>query len=129
MKQCSMCKEFKEESQFSKNTNHIGGLCRLCKPCNKTYQIIRRYDISEKEWNELYVVQEGKCAICKTNEICLSSKLGVDHNKITKKVRGLLCVACNTSLGKLKADIGIGLLKQAIYYLENPPFNKIRPPL
>lgn len=39
--------------------------------------------------------QDGKCLICKKEK----NKLCVDHNHDTGKIRGLLCVKCNSNLG------------------------------
>ncbi len=65
----------------------------------------------EKAWEE----QKGLCAICAT-----PLKLGVgghatDHCHATKKFRGLLCMLCNTGLGKFKDSPE--LLAKAIDYL------------
>lgn len=49
----------------------------------------------------MLAAQGGSCAIC--NQTCQTGKrLAVDHCHATKKIRGLLCQGCNTSLGKLK---------------------------
>jgi hypothetical protein len=63
------------------------------------------------EYNKLIEKQNGKCAIC--GKI---TKLGVDHNHITGKIRGLLCPTCNSALG-LFYDNKLILLN-AIKYLE-----------
>ena len=55
--------------------------------------------------------QNGKCAIC-SKELW---KPHVNHCHQTKKVRGLLCLECNTGLGKFKDDGA--LLQKAIGYL------------
>lgn len=66
-----------------------------------------RYGISQEDYDRMVSDQEGKCAIC-----CEEAKLHVDHDHATKKVRGLLCVKCNTAIGKLD-----GHLEAAIKYL------------
>lgn len=43
--------------------------------------------------------QGGRCAVCGEEK-----KLHVDHCHDTGKVRGMLCFACNTGIGKLKDD-------------------------
>ena len=50
-------------------------------------------------------VQEGKCKICKTHQDNLTVPLNVDHNHITKKVRGLLCGNCNRAFGLVNENI------------------------
>lgn len=55
------------------------------------------YGISLIEWDEMMLNQGGRCAVCDTE-----TKLCVDHDHKTGKVRGLLCNKCNTALGLLK---------------------------
>jgi hypothetical protein len=64
--------------------------------------------------SELVKQQKGKCAICKTKmkEPC------VDHCHTTGKIRGALCVNCNTGLGHFCDSVE--LLKSAISYLKGP---------
>ena len=56
--------------------------------------------------------QDNRCAICGAMP---KKPLFVDHCHVTGKVRGLLCVSCNTALGLLKDSITA--LEQAIKYL------------
>jgi len=41
--------------------------------------------------------------------------LHIDHNHVTGKVRGLLCVSCNTTLGRLENN---DFMSKAKAYLE-----------
>lgn len=59
--------------------------------------------------------QGGVCAIC-SKEDAAGKRLAVDHCHETGKVRGLLCLKCNTVLGKMNDEVN--LLKKAIAYLE-----------
>jgi ERCC4-type nuclease len=61
--------------------------------------LIKKYGITQEQYNELYNKQEGKCAICKKHQSELKQALGVDHNHKTGKIRGLLCSKCNRGLG------------------------------
>jgi hypothetical protein len=58
-----------------------------------------KYGMTENDYNRMFQIQGGKCAICEAHQTDLKSKLCVDHNHTTGKVRGLLCAGCNTSLG------------------------------
>lgn len=69
------------------------------------------YGLTLEEHDALLKKQEGVCAICK-----ISPAVCVDHCHKTGKVRGLLCHACNRSIGMLKDDINV--LKSAINYLK-----------
>lgn len=60
--------------------------------------------------------QGHRCAICNTEQAKLSRRLGVDHDHVTKKVRGLLCHFCNALLGHGRDNIE--LLETAIRYLK-----------
>jgi hypothetical protein len=70
----------------------------------------------------MYEEQEGLCALCGKAEIATTregnlKRLGVDHNHITGRVRGLLCTNCNMALGNFLFDIeGTKLLYKAIEY-------------
>jgi DNA-directed RNA polymerase subunit RPC12/RpoP len=78
-----------------------------------------RYGLNPQQYELMIQEQNGLCAICgKPNTV--GGKLFIDHNHITKKVRGLLCHHCNSALGYLFADnFGIELLCSAISYLRN----------
>ena len=66
----------------------------------------RKYGITLGQYEELKLMQDNKCAICKTpsNE-CSKGILFVDHNHNTGKVRGLLCNKCNAAIGLLNENI------------------------
>ncbi len=61
----------------------------------------------------VFAAQNGVCAICSRPPG--KRRLAVDHWHTTKAVRGLLCVQCNTAIGKLNDDPE--LLRRAIAYL------------
>ncbi len=61
------------------------------------------YNITISDYDEMFKLQEGKCAICGTDKSVKSGKsqhFSVDHCHTTGKVRGLLCLACNHLLGR-----------------------------
>lgn len=75
----------------------------------------RRYGITEEEYNALLEKQNRVCAIC--HKACTSkSRLTVDHDHNTGKVRRLLCHKCNVAIGM--AGDKIEILQSAIHYLE-----------
>lgn len=78
------------------------------------WHLKKRYGISQEEYNSLLAKQHGSCAICGKAPNA-RYRLAVDHDHETRKIRGLLCQACNTALGKFNDDIS--LLKIAIEYL------------
>jgi hypothetical protein len=60
------------------------------------------YGLSETQYAEWVLKQNGKCAICGQAPSGRNRKewnLDVDHDHITGAVRGLLCSPCNRALG------------------------------
>lgn len=71
---------------------------------NRQYQ--KLYGIAISDYDKMLAAQNGRCAICGTTNAGKETKTGkrffaVDHCHETGKIRGLLCVACNTRLGYL----------------------------
>lgn len=84
----------------------------LPKSYSREAQLKHKYGITLTEYFDLVEKQRGLCGIC-----CKASNhLSVDHDHITKTVRGLLCQPCNMGLGLFK-DNAISL-KAAISYLQ-----------
>jgi hypothetical protein len=65
-------------------------------------RIERLYGLSEAQYRRLLQAQKGACAICKRPP--RRRALCVDHCRVTKQVRGLLCNNCNTGLGLFGDD-------------------------
>lgn len=80
-----------------------------------------KYGLSKPEYDALLDKQSHCCAICQISVSQLKSRLEIDHNHQTGKVRGLLCGNCNKGIGMLqdKAEI----LQRAIYYLKGAQLN------
>ena len=82
--------------------------------------LVRTFGITLTEYAQIFARQGGKCAICSSesggNYGGKDKALAVDHCHATKTVRGLLCEACNTGLGKFKDDPE--RLRAAADYLE-----------
>jgi len=99
-------KEIKEryEKWYKKNPYYYAE--KICK---------NRYGITFAEKNCMIENQKGKCLIC-GNKFKNSRDKQLDHCHRTNKVRGVLCVRCNTGLGFF--DDNIETLQKAIKYLE-----------
>lgn len=69
------------------------------------------------EYNKLFEQQQGRCAICGRRHTEFPRQLDVDHNHISKQVRGLLCWSCNIGLGYFKSDVTHLLLMKAAEYI------------
>lgn len=72
-------------------------------------------NITIEEYNILFSKQDGKCAICFTDQRSLKRSLSVDHCHTTGRIRGLLCSVCNRSIGNFHDNVGT--LQSAINYL------------
>lgn len=71
-----------------------------------------KHNLTEAQLEAMAERQNHKCAICK-NE----TKLCVDHDHTSGKVRGLLCSRCNSGLGFFRDSIDF--LKSAVEYLDS----------
>lgn len=130
MKYCKKCDTYKSLDNFYNSKQTKDGKRSYCKPCgnneskqwhkaNPDYSanewLRRTYDINLEQYNQMFVDQNGLCAICGKPESISDSRLSVDHNKHTGQIRGLLCRTCNVGIGMLDHDIDI--LFGAIKYL------------
>ena len=81
------------------------------------YDLMRNFGITLEQYNELLEHQNDKCGICGIDiqEVLEERTFAVDHSHTTGEVRGLLCMLCNTGLGKFKDDPD--LLVKAIVWL------------
>ena len=66
---------------------------------NRKSDLKRFYKLSIEEYSRMVASQNGKCAIC--HEVP-KVQLSVDHSHKSGKNRGLLCQACNVSLGNMR---------------------------
>jgi hypothetical protein len=135
---CSKCKKDKPIDGFSTDKGKLKSQCKICvSEYNKSYKAkniervrykwrlasrkyhnydnrrnktLRKYGLTEIDYNRMYDEQEGKCAICES-----SLTLVVDHCHETLKVRNLLCNRCNRGIGTFKDNVE--LIKKALEYL------------
>ena len=84
----------------------------------RNQKLIKKFGIGVDEYNLLLESQNYKCAICGSKETGShhTKYFSVDHDHKTGKVRGFLCLHCNTGIGSL-LDNPI-LLSKAIDYLQ-----------
>ena len=82
----------------------------------KDAELKRLYGIGIEDYLELIDKQNNVCKICK-KECKTKSRLSVDHDHKTKKIRGLLCNRCNRAIGMFEDDPK--LLREAARYFED----------
>ena len=110
-KQCSKCKETKNVSEFCKDSTRKDCLYPQCKKCRYSSNYYQKYhgihqrrrrlkffNITIEEYDEMFDNQNGVCLMCGKPERS-NRHLAIDHDHKTGKIRGLLCMACNTHLG------------------------------
>jgi hypothetical protein len=94
----------------SENKEHILDYQRKFMAENRDTQLVlmsnrnrkRLYGLTKEQYNEMFIKQDGKCAICGKHQSELRIRLCVDHNHSNGKIRELLCSRCNLALGFLE---------------------------
>lgn len=138
-KRCTKCNTKKLLSEFTRQKTVKDGRSARCKACacisntlyyarNKEQILIRhrakKYGFSVKQLQTMLARQNNNCAICGLPEAQrlngVLPALCVDHDRETGKVRGLLCVRCNSMIGQANYDPY--RLKMAIRYLKKASF-------
>lgn len=127
LKTCPRCPIPKPASAFYVSDWRAGGRTSYCKECFaavyqsnkdriKFQRILVTFGITETEYNEMLIRQDGKCAICLQPETSSRFKfLAVDHCHNTGQIRGLLCSRCNIGLGQFRDNAAI--IQRASSYL------------
>ena len=82
---------------------------------NRKRRLRNKYEITIEAHRLIYILQNGKCAICK--QPTAYDKMSTDHDHQTGKVRGLLCHQCNIGLGNFKDNLKS--LRNAVRYLKS----------
>ena len=124
---CSRCGEFKLATEYAiegdKRAFKGVAMRSICKHCEAFKEwkglLVKRYGITFEQYELMLAEQEGKCAVCNSEDVNNSrshGRLFIDHCHTSGKVRGLLCSRCNHGLGLFQDDID--RLRSAIEYLE-----------
>ena len=105
---CKQCHKGKPEEDFlGPNPKKQYKCCLGCRARAAAYRasgaarsahLMRQYGITEQEYTALLRKQKGRCALC-GDKPPRHRQLDVDHNHLTGKVRGLLCIPCNLAVG------------------------------
>ena len=80
-------------------------------------QIAMRYGMGKSEFFAMLASQQGLCRICTRAEVISGRRLSVDHDHVSRRVRGLLCSNCNLGIGYFFDNPT--LLRRAADYLEH----------
>ena len=116
LRRCSACIEYKDPSNFGKNSNQTDGLNRRCNRCRKDDVLRHMYGMTLIQYEEMLASQGGGCAGCGKTEAENGKALAVDHDHrccprvgpntrtCGKCTRAILCESCNMAIGKLNHD-------------------------
>ena len=83
-------------------SKHLKELKEASLTRTRNRQLQKKYGLSLDNYNELFIQQGGKCAICGKLQSEFNYPFHVDHDHLTGQVRGLLCAGCNTGLGQFE---------------------------
>lgn len=147
MKQCTGCRVVKSLREYYADNRTRDGKCTRCKIChearystwkrankqkvlgyNQTWYAssgvrFLRHGITQEQYDRILTKQKGLCAICELPEPTIirgkQRPLQIDHDHETGRVRGLLCSACNTGIGKFSDSAD--RLDAAARYLRQRP--------
>lgn len=111
---CGGCQTFRDLVDFGKGASQ----CRDCVGAKShAARIEKTYGIDTDDYDRLFVIQGGRCAICRQRPG--KKRLAVDHDHKSGAVRGLLCSRCNHELLGAGFDSAIKLLA-GWHYLDTP---------
>ena len=114
---CKLCqaeyfKKYKEQNQEKLRSKWREASKKYYTPTNARKKRLAKYGITPIEYDAMYDLQGGRCAICTRN-----ITLVVDHCHDSMKVRGLLCNGCNLAIGYFEDDVK--RINSAIKYLNS----------
>ena len=136
MKRCPRCQV--DTDDWHKDRTRQDGLGFYCAPCARELRRtsykrkppgreknrrdrLALYGLTPAEYDAFLAAQDGRCAICRLAEMTRTKwgdtlkSLAVDHDRLTGRVRGLLCHKCNLAIGFLDHDVE--RLSEAMAYL------------
>jgi hypothetical protein len=113
---CKRCNKISWDKWVENNKEHYQEVKKKGqKLLHQEHKKYERQGITKDQYNIVFDIQKGKCAICKKPSKDGSS-LAMDHNHKTNEFRGLLCKKCNRALGLFGDNIDV--LTNAVIYLK-----------
>lgn len=118
---CNICHKLISTAEFAKNQNAKNNRSVRRPSCQKCRKDLEGVNVSREEkikWSKSKPVNEPfECPICSKRTIAgITSKVVLEHDHHSGKVRGWVCDSCNTGIGRFKDDKK--LLKKAIQFIE-----------
>lgn len=115
MRTCKICKEEKPDTEYYKMGKF--GLDTRCKPCHNQERKTRG-NIRKKAIQDGLIYEGVPCSICGTSTTMVNNTKTTavaDHCHDRMTLRGILCMSCNSALGKFGDNVET--LKRALDYL------------
>lgn len=130
IRSCKKCNTSKDITEFRKAKGCDFGYTHVCKTCSNLRSLSRyksvgqrkrkletnrdrhlriKYGITDVDYVNMFNEQKGVCPVCTEVLELRDSSTHIDHNHTTGKVRGLLHISCNLSLGLIKENFDTAL--------------------
>jgi hypothetical protein len=139
---CPRCKTIKLLEEFNRGrlSSHVQCYCKECEGkigsaydkkhsgrCRERHRInhhktgrwnklLKKHGLTKADWDAMLLAQDHKCAVCGRTDPVGNVGWHLDHDHLTGKVRGIVCLNCNSALGFV--DDSVETLKRLIAYLE-----------
>ena len=118
---CNICHKLLNATEFAKNQNAKNNMSVRRPSCRSCRKHLEGIDVTPKEKSKWQANKPNnepfQCPICSKRTIAgVTSKVVLEHDHRSGKVRGWVCDSCNTGIGRFKDDTE--LLKRAIRFIE-----------
>lgn len=118
---CNVCHKLLNTTEFAKNQNAKNNRSvrrPSCRECRKKIEGVNMKTSEKRKWLKIKPINEPfECPICLKRTIAgITSKVVLEHDHHSGKVRGWVCDSCNTGIGRFKDDKEI--LKRAIKFIK-----------
>ena len=111
-KECKHCGDPGYTYMDNRRGKSIKRQANICAPCNNYKS---KYNMNRLEVQEIFASQNNQCALCSRTHLQDGRPLYIDHCHETGKIRGALCILCNTAIGTLGDNLEG--LEKAVNYL------------
>ena len=98
-KACSLCRETLPQSSFTRHAGSPDGLRAFCRQCAAVFNRSQKYRLTDSEvlaYLAVPVCQNHRCQ----SRFNADSEVQFDHDPASGRMRGALCMACNTTAGR-----------------------------
>ena len=119
---CNICHKLMSTAEFAKNQNAKNNRSvrrPSCQECRKRLEGVSVSVAEKKKWLKSKPINEPfEYPLCSKRTIAgITSKVVLEHDHRSGKVRGWVCDSCNTGIGRFKDDTEI--LKRAIGFIDS----------